>query len=454
MRGASYGAQPSRYAAYPPASVPALAGTKTLCIALALVVSGFPFVAAASELIDVISTPISIGVRAMTAAVSLLLLIGSARADLHRAYWLIVSCAAAFWALFLTRMVTDTLLVAHAIRDEPASYWVWAVGGSLIPLLGLACARFTPQNATPIFRTCFGLTLVTVFLALPSLSSMVETAYGSYNSGRASLTALNPISLGHLGVQLVIMSLWALILRARIPGPFGVAIFGGAALVGMYLTIVANSRGPLVSLFVAAMFALLASNLRRKYWLIGLSVVALLAFAPTVAVVDQIAGTQVYDRMFGQSQLDEVSTVIRFELYTSAWNQFLANPLTGSGLEDPVFGGYPHNLLIEAFMATGVFGGTLLIAVFVMSCYAAYRVLRIAPAYGWLALLTVQQIVGAQFSGSIGQATVMWGLIGALAAVVGIASAQRRLAPPRAYAPQGSGSRPSPGYRRLQPRID
>jgi hypothetical protein len=64
-----------------------------------------------------------------------------------------------------------------------------------------------------------------------------------------------------------------------------------------------------------------------------------------------------------------------------------------------------------------LFGGLLMLGLVVMLMVGAYRVLRAAPNFGWLSLLTLQQVIAMQFSGTISQATVLWGLLGALASV-------------------------------------
>ena len=63
-------------------------------------------------------------------------------------------------------------------------------------------------------------------------------------------------------------------------------------------------------------------------------------------------------------------------------------------------GVYPHNLVLEAFMATGIAGG---IAYLVLICFmllACFRLLSRSKGYEWLALIAIYYLVAAQFSGS------------------------------------------------------
>lgn len=401
--------------------------------ALAAVVAGFPLAAAFSQTIEVSSTPFSIGIRGLSALACAMLLVISVPWTRGRIRWWLVATLVGFWILYLLRMTNDTTKASYTLMAEPSNYWLWAIGGSLVPLLGLARARFDAFDANGYFNWCFAFVISASFLVLPNMSTMVETDYGGYEGGRAALTALNPISLGHLGVQLVLLCTWGLFLRAGEKSRYMKLLFVIGGLLGAYLALAANSRGPLVSLVVALMLAAIASNLRSKYWLIGLMTLVAAAFVPIVALVDKVAGTQVYDRLLGQSQFDEVNTLSRLDLYASAWAQFAKFPLTGYGLEDPVFGGYPHNLVIEAFMATGIFGGLMMLAIIILTLTLAYRVMRDIPNFGWLALLVVQQVIAAQFSGSINQATILWGVLGALVSTsaLGITAGSKLTPAPR-----------------------
>lgn len=416
--------------------------------ALAAVVAGFPLVAAFSQLIDLPSQPFSIAMRGITAMFCAVLMMLSLSGNRNAIWWWFVLACAGFWFLYLIRMTNDTLLKSYSLFYEPSSYWLWAVGGSIIPLFGLARAQFQMPDANRYFNWCFAFAFAAAVFAVPNLSTTVSNEFETYEGGRAALTALNPISLGHLGVQLILFAMWALFLR-RGEMKNGVKLmFLVASVLGLYLALVANSRGPLVSLVAAALFAIMASNMRSKYWVLGLMLVAAAAFAPLLTFVDHVAGTNVYDRLLGTSQFEEVNTLGRIELYTSAWNQFLKFPLTGYGLEDPVFGGYPHNIVIESFMSTGLVGGLLMLTILILTLIMCYRMLRTVPSFGWLALLVVQQVVAMQFSGTIGQGTVLWGVVGALVSAFSLATFASARRPAVRQNPAAHDRRPV-GARRL-----
>ena len=59
------------------------------------------------------------------------------------------------------------------------------------------------------------------------------------------------------------------------------------------------------------------------------------------------------------------SSVERFDQLRGGYNQFITNPLFGDFLEERVSKEYPHNLILESFMATGIFGGSLFLVFFI-----------------------------------------------------------------------------------------
>jgi O-antigen ligase len=105
------------------------------------------------------------------------------------------------------------------------------------------------------------------------------------------------------------------------------------------------------------------------------------------------------------------SASMRIELMTSAWHGFKAQPLFGSGFEERTSGYYPHNVVVEAFMATGMLGGVIFLLLIAMTLRAALRLMLARDSQSWLAVLCIQYLVAAQFSGALYASMPMWGLM-------------------------------------------
>ncbi len=389
-----------------------------VAFAIALLLAGFPLVAAITSMLDVVSTPFAIAVRGMLFAMCGLFFLYNRHAPPSVKGRYILILALVFWLFYIIRMVNDLLFSSYFdLFFEPYLYWLWGLGVSFGPMLAMMLVNYRDRNAFTFFKWALVATVLAILFAIPNISTFVGEGNETYSGGRAQLAALNPISLGHLGVQAIILGISGFLVQRWHKSLFWIGLLILAILSGLYLSLVANSRGPIVSMIVVIAVLIFASNYRGKYAIIGVASVLMLFIVPLVQVVDQFAGTAIYDRMFGQSQLDDINTIGRIDIYSSAWNAFLTKPLTGSGLEDPVFGGYPHNLVLEAFMTTGILGGLVFLALLLLSLVTATLIARDRPNYSWVALLAVQQIIGSLFSGSLAQAGVMWALIGMVAAL-------------------------------------
>jgi len=387
-------------------------------VAVSTMFAGYPLVAATAQLTGLPSTPLSIGMRTVTAAACVWIFLiapSSSRSSLSQ---MILGPLAIFWIFFLIRMANDTFYYGHVLTFEPYSYWVWGVGGCFIPLLGISKMQFYDGIGEEIFRWTFYLTMAAAILTIPNIGTSLQLEGGELQeTGRGLIQGLNPISLGHLGVQLLVMGVWYLFLRPDWRLSLSNVRYVIGMIVGTYLALVANSRGPLVAFVFVALFAFAASRLRSRYVLLGLLFLGAVAFVPIINLVDALSGTAIYARLFEQSQFEEVNTIARIELYNSAWSLFLDHPLLGAGLEDPTFGGYPHNVFIEAFMATGIFGGVAFAVGVLAAVYAAFQIMREAPLYAWIALIALQQLISAQLSGTLVQTTTMWGGIGLIISI-------------------------------------
>jgi O-antigen ligase len=99
---------------------------------------------------------------------------------------------------------------------------------------------------------------------------------------------------------------------------------------------------------------------------------------------------------------------IRIELMQNAWSQFLDAPAFGSALVELKSGFYPHNVIIESFMATGLPGGMAFTVLVVATSLAALRISWSNSPIAWVGLIYLQYLSGAQVSGALSTSDTMW----------------------------------------------
>jgi O-antigen ligase len=84
---------------------------------------------------------------------------------------------------------------------------------------------------------------------------------------------------------------------------------------------------------------------------------------------------------------------------------------------------YPHNAFVEAFMATGAFGGTVFALLVLTAIYRAISLIRRHPAMAWVPICFFQQLIGAMFSGGLYGNPLLWGM---MAIMLGVDMPPRR----------------------------
>jgi O-antigen ligase len=107
---------------------------------------------------------------------------------------------------------------------------------------------------------------------------------------------------------------------------------------------------------------------------------------------------------------------IHLDLLRNGWSQFVSSPLLGSGVVEDNTGFYPHNVVVEAFMATGVVGGTALLVALIGGAWLALKLALSNGERQWVALLYFQYLFAALLSGAVIGSGTMWCLLAAVIA--------------------------------------
>jgi len=323
---------------------------------------------------------------------------------------------ALFWFLYLCRMVFDIYI---ADRSYGATAYTGEVSPVFYALLVTLCPMFgflvrPSERELRLAATCSVALLAVVCV---STSLMEQSRHFLIATGRLGLAELNPISLGQCGTTLVVLSLHLMLTSARRGRIISICLGIGCCLFGSYTIIGSGSRGPVVSLAaaVAALAWWMTRNLSlRRISTLGLAAGALVAIGIAVFGMDLPAvkpaiehGT---DMLIGRTEADIVQgeQYSRSRVTRAAITQFMENPIFGSGMAEQETGDYPHNLWIEAFMATGVVGGVAMLVVTLEALKACMLVIKTQRQGAWVGLIFLQYLVAGLFSGAIWGSTAFW----------------------------------------------
>lgn len=403
---------------------------------------GFEIVAGITSIVGLDSTVYSVAMRSTVASLGLALVLLHA-GRLMTKHRLLAVGFCCFWYIYSLRIAYSTTVDPASLGFPAWYYWSWAIGACAVPMIALSLWNPLSQDAKINFMALF----ITISLggglaAFGASSVEVNSNNELVDTGRLQLTSLNPILLGQLGTSILILSVWAASNPFRDATLISRLAFSATALVGGGLLIGSNSRGPLVSAAMCLLFLVAFSSRRVRLYAITVTLLTILSFIPATKFLEENYGFTTYTRLFEQSQLTEENTLDRLDRFGGAFESFFSNPVTGGGLEEPVHGGYPHNIFAEAFMSTGMMGGFLLLSLMALTTLMAIRVFSLRPTYGWASLLFIQNIVAAQFSGSIYTVNYLWLAAGMVIALHASLSLREGLGLPTRYNKQRAALSP------------
>jgi O-antigen ligase len=193
------------------------------------------------------------------------------------------------------------------------------------------------------------------------------------------------------------------------------------------VTVASGSRAPILSVILMGLVYAFTQRPRgelgsaRVTLRLGLLAVAGVLCALLVVYLEANAQVQMMSRFVEVGA--DASSRERELLFAGAWDQFVRNPLFGDAFVERRFMSYPHNILLESMMATGIVGLALLLVVLLLSSLAATRLVLGGSAVTWVGFLFFQNLVAQMFSGSLLLDGRFWAFT---LAVLALAAALRR----------------------------
>jgi len=377
--------------------------TPLYALLMALTLVGYPAISAAMQVLGGYDRAISIAFRALTLGVALAILAvnGYARTAFPKyAAWI----CAFLWLLLLCRFAWDAT-VARLPLDLPWTSNALLILGVVI-LPAAAGARVCDLRALDMAARLIQLLgLLTGLLVIAAV--FVITRQFVAASGRLGTETLNPITIGHVGATLAIVSVLAP--ERGEPGGFWARLADArtmrwlCALLGVAMVVGAGSRGPALALVIAFLVRRLNRDIVRFGILgvvkagviVGATAGSLLGLA--LLVFEDPRRLPLVSRVLGLAADRAIS--VRAQLAQGALQQFEGSPWLGSSFVELSQRFYPHNILIEILMTNGVVGFVLLALFLVFVVRALLRLLQ--TPYAWLGLLCVQYLTASMSSGSL-----------------------------------------------------
>ncbi len=371
-------------------------------------VFGFQLMSFFPVFLGVESKPISLSIRAVVVLVSLIIIFPLRKKVLFNRYFILFLV---FWFLYTLR-ISYTYMTANEIVFFMSNFQfsAFVYGACFLPSIALYSGL---QKQEWQADSIFNLTFMVIFIAT------VSSIYLSFTKGlesegvsRMSTSVLNPITLGHTGVSLLLMSLYHLISKRQVKESNIRYVLG--VLVGILATLSAASKGPMVAfVLVLFLYAIFTLKPRKILTFLYFGVISSLFIWQSLDFLEEKFGLNAFKRFEGllgvaDGSKKDLSTDSRVDHIHDAWDQFLVSPLFGSGIVEKNSGFYPHNVYLESFMSIGLIGGLIFVFLVLSMVYKSIILLKNNYELGWVGLLAIQYSIGALFSGSICTSNPAW----------------------------------------------
>lgn len=323
----------------------------------------FPLSSYFSEFIGIESNVLSIFARAITvincfAYFLFLIIYGLFKPAIHFYFFLV------FWLFYGIRIIYDTSFHSFQLGRPPSDYYLFAFFLSFFCSIPFYIPVKIPWKVFEkwVFFILILLNFFGLYNNLAADNIFLERLGGNER--------LNPIAFGLQASLLIILSLIK-ILR-------GGSVFWWKPLlliciiIGMFNLFVAASKSPIIFLLLSILLITIyfIKHKNKKAVLLITGIITLVIGLIFLLGLEDIIFLAL--NRFTEIKQDE-SSYERLSMLRGGLNQFLENPLYGSFLEEKIWKEYPHNLILEAFMALGILGGFYFSIFYLMLWYETVR---------------------------------------------------------------------------------
>lgn len=318
-----------------------------------------------------------------------------------------IFCTLIFFSIYSINAANAGLVQGQFLSRHWLDYPIRLLVTCILPMFAIASCNMSNVGANTLLHLHrFG--VVICFLLIIKLTLDGGAFAGDLFSVRFSFESFDSISLGLLGVTLALVGTSRIRQQASL-GPFNLDFTGGLSIIfGTLLVLLAGSKGPVFS-YVAGFLCFLLLSLRNnpRYFLIGLS-----GFFVLVGVgfyAGYIFEIKLIHRLLAIHV--DGSTIGRLQHMQEALLLVSYNPVLGGFLELPSNNFYPHNVILEILISTGLVGLCLWSAIAVW-VYQSWEV--VIHDWQWIWPLAISYAVHSLLSGALYASSELFAILGIL----------------------------------------
>lgn len=260
-----------------------------------------------------------------------------------------------FWIFYLLKVLyTESISTNNELMRSWYEYPMFAFLYVIMPFLAFYSIDFYKYKKI----------ILNGFISSGFLLGLVSLIlYGKYLAqgiGRLNLVryqtgeeVLSPLALSYSGALTIVLCIYKfVILKER--NKLQVLYLISTIVLSFIMFLLGSSRGSVIALMFTLPLFLIYSPIKQKIGLIVLSIFS----TPIVIWALEASGSSIFTRM-GNTVDDKGGG--RESLWKDAFFHFIEYPIFGGKIE--IGGIYPHNIILEILMATGILGAILILPV-------------------------------------------------------------------------------------------
>lgn len=278
-----------------------------------------------------------------------------------------------FLLIYLIRIIYDTLIIGIETTHKLVEIYSFYLGNIFLPFIAIVLS-FKYLNKEKLVRwSFFALSLSNVFILTTYLNQInwiisleIFLHRATINGNDGVVDIVNPITFGLYGGLLFIFSLGNLVIlgdKSVVKNKYILYFF---LILGLLNLILSTSRGPMLFAFLSLVLLIYFHTVNSKktfrFYFSYLSkiflLVLLLVFIFNYLEKNNIELGIVTRMIDTKESVESGDSEDRNVLYNEAFSMFLEKPIFGNQMNLRSLT-YPHNVILELLMSTGIIGTLL-----------------------------------------------------------------------------------------------
>ena len=318
-----------------------------------------------------------------------------------------------FWIIYSIRLFYDLFIIKVPYAREMGSEFVillFAFGTCFLPAFAILISNFNfdERKAFSIFYNTIIISNIITFLVLIKTHGLTMELFISRAMvlNEDEVATLNPITISYIGCFLIIFTISKWNINNIKKKFFEKIILISISILGFFNLFAGASRGPIF------IFIILALIILYKYWIFAkksklyilklfalffcFSLTLSITILPKLKDVDLVFVSRLLFTLDRDKPKEERDFSIG-----SALSDFTTRPIFGNSFVGSMDGFYPHSILVESLMATGIIGSILFFPLIFYTTVNAFKAFSRSVYYIPIISIFIALFFSASTSGSI-----------------------------------------------------